>query len=468
MSAQSFAVIFAIFVCTLFHGVPAYAAKRDHTPSSTRCARNLVETLGHGLALQAARDYYLVHPARQPKSQIADYVSRQGVIVPRRFRSLNEAIGSGVPFIIRSEHPQEYFGASGLLDSFPVKATHLERAKKLRASNAKPINWDEPTLPQTKLPAILARHWIDPASSVNIHGVMKKNIPSFCQACVERDLTRLSRRSIDNFTRLLGIDVDEFRDEISYSYWELLPGFNRSIIADSSIAGRYHLFTARGESDGVSLFLNYSIIENGQVVSELGMKMPDDMKQILGSIRAFYEKIRRLDRFDPRHCPMVEFQTIESGQNYFLQYHRVRDFEPATFELTRPPEQGEIQADLVRGATPPEGVIVKTAGFYRNYELRDEDASFDFHYMGTFSSLMNRRRKVTFMGQKLFAIADPGHGSKSALFDAPVSIGIQLDSIVPEEVADLMYEVTKKTQIPATIRLRVISDGRRAYVRYLP
>ena len=65
-------------------------------------------------------DYYLEDIARlegQPKRAIADYVEQNGILVPRRFASLQDARASGLPIIARSEHPQDYAGASGILKS---------------------------------------------------------------------------------------------------------------------------------------------------------------------------------------------------------------------------------------------------------------------------------------------------------------------------------------------------------------
>jgi len=66
-------------------------------------------------------DYYLEDRSRlqgQPKRTIADYVEQQGILVPRRFDSLEEAQASGLPILARSEHSQDYDGVSGLLGIF--------------------------------------------------------------------------------------------------------------------------------------------------------------------------------------------------------------------------------------------------------------------------------------------------------------------------------------------------------------
>lgn len=55
-------------------------------------------------------DYYLEDRARlegQPKRAIADYVEQNGIMVPRRFGSLQEARASGKEVLLRSEHQQD-------------------------------------------------------------------------------------------------------------------------------------------------------------------------------------------------------------------------------------------------------------------------------------------------------------------------------------------------------------------------
>ncbi|MBS3095869.1 hypothetical protein J4480_00345 [Candidatus Woesearchaeota archaeon] len=77
-------------------------------------------------------DYYIQNPERlqgQPKRTIADYVEQNGVLVPRRFDSLAEARKSKKAILLRSEHPQDYDGISGLLDSFQLSNIILRAAK---------------------------------------------------------------------------------------------------------------------------------------------------------------------------------------------------------------------------------------------------------------------------------------------------------------------------------------------------
>ena len=72
-------------------------------------------------------DYYLEDTTRlngQPKRTISDYVESQGVLVPRRFATLEEARRSRVKVIARSEHEQDYDGVSDLGESFVLSKDH--------------------------------------------------------------------------------------------------------------------------------------------------------------------------------------------------------------------------------------------------------------------------------------------------------------------------------------------------------
>lgn len=198
------------------------------------------------------------------------------------------------------------------------------------------------------------------------------------------------------------------------------------------------------------------------------MKLPEEMKKSLPEVIEFYETIRKLDKFDPNHCPIVEFQTYQNN-NYFLQYHRTRQIEPSTFVLDRNLEENEFEAIYVRGATPPEGFTLKVVLYYPAYQITEqEDGSFDFHKNFTFSEIMSRRRIANFF---IYSMKDLSinciykHLSKSRLFNSQISLSIPKNQI-PIDLS-LAYEKAKKTNKPVTIPIRVVSDGRKAYVKFL-
>ena len=402
-------------------------------------------------------DFYTASPsalAGQPKKQIADYVEKNGILVPRRFESLDAALSSGSKFIMRSEHPQEYEGASGLLRSFVLSLDDVLRAKKrtdLEGSNPSPkkdVNW----------------YWRRAEQAF-------ASIGDVSQQIVERTLTSVSEPSIWEYCRLLSLDLAEFYKGTSFSYWELLSGYNRSLVADNTLKGRFHLFTTAMEDTGTSsgTYHNYSIIDNGKITFEGPDKLKPALVADLGNIIHFYEKIRLLDKFDPNHCPIIEFQTI-GDDHFFLQYHRSRDFRQVDYRLERAPANGEVQATFVRGATTPEGIVVNTAFWYPGFNIfGDEEASYDLHNNSVFSEIMSRRRKVQFMDYTLERIAqrsiDAGHVLKSILFNPEISVALRIDSLFLREEWQGLSEAITTTNSLITVPLKITSDGRVAYIK---
>lgn len=375
-------------------------------------------------------DYYLTDLSRlygQPKKTIADYVESEGIPVPKRFDSLAEARASGLPIILRSEHVDEYArwsngrlvtGVSGLLkspdlDQFP---THFDNE------------------------AIRNEVFKELEDGMNSHALQ------YCS--------------------WLGREKEEFRGEVTFSYWEKLAGYNRTMIADSSIRDRYHITTME---EIPFEKINYTLFENGKVLLSSG-HLPTESIAVLEKLVRFYEQIRNLPRFDQNNCPIMEIQTV-GDQNYFLQYHRTRDFKEPGFTLERPSTKEEREAMFVRGATPPEGIAAAVTVWHawRIFEEKrtlptTEESSFDFMGSKVYPELMAPQRKLQMIWTRSLDMALKkvvvGHTQRSQMFKPEVSlIYRERDLQLPE---DLM-EKLKATREDQKIKLLVISDGRKAY-----
>ena len=374
-------------------------------------------------------DYYLEDRSRlqgQPKRTIADYVEQQGILVPRRFDSLAEAQASRLPILARIEHPQDYDGASGLLVSPDLQHkdwSHIQHEEELKEE------------------------------------VFKKELfPKVY--CAYNNL-----------------DFSGFKSEVSFSYWEKLGGANRMVVADSAITERYHIATLHHK------LTHYAVVERereGRIKVMLSTEypgLPPDLSNGLEGLVNLYENIRTLDHFNPQHCPIMEFQTWE-GKNYFLQYHKTRDFDPSTFVLERPPQAGEIEALLVRGKTPPEGIIVKATAAYTNWVLQkpyqawtlsEEEASFDLHYNFVFWEMMSRKRKVQFVKSDstdltLYEIACK-HVNRSHIFKPEISASFKRNTLLTGEEYLLLSKKSEETGQDQYIDVALVSDGRKAYLR---
>lgn len=407
--------------------------------------------------LEGRLDQFLENPPKQPKKEIADYVEQNGILVPERFQGLKQAleyVKSGGEIIVRSEHPLEYNGASGLLTSYDVSQERIDKGRKYCDEHGQVIDWEK-----MRKDGSMNAEW-------DVENQIFGQLETSLQSDFEQNLKKLSEKYSKHYCDLLGLDFESFNGNVGYSYWKKVEGFNRSIVADSAIPNRYHIFTT---NTGKPFFHNYLIVDNGNIVLNTPIEMTDEMRGALSDVIGFYEKIRGMEKFDPTHCPIVEFQTDKQKNNHFLQYHRTRQIEPATFTLDRDLEEDEFKAVYVRGATPPEGLVLNVAMYYPEYQIAEqEDGSFDFHYNFIFSEIMSRRRIANFENrsmQDLSISCIDAHLPKSRLFNSQIAISIPKDKI-PDDLAHSVYEKTREINEPARIPIRVISDGRKAYVRF--
>jgi len=385
-------------------------------------------------------DYYLENPERlegQPKRTIADYVEQNGILVPKRFDSLEEARKSHKAILLRSEHPQDYSGISGILDSFELSCKMFWSSRK----EFKKFNY------------------FIPRGLDSIEEIKNKYFKFLDES--------YAGRIYPEFCKITKVDPEEFKKEVSFSIWEKLGGVNRTIVADSSIPERYHIF-----SDGKNVW-NYTIIENGK--SEKMFLRP--LTQEFGNLKSLielYESVRNLDRFDPNHCPIIEAQTVD-GKDYFLQYHRGRDFLPSSFVLDRHLRRGEIEVPFVRGATPEKGMDCKVTVYYAhegrwNLKPQGEDGSYDFHLDVAFTELRARKRKLDMIHTDHFnhriAKIVWGHDLKSRLFKAQVSIIHNIDDLLRNgETTEKLCKEARITGRNTYFNLHITSDGRRAFVK---
>ncbi len=384
------------------------------------------------------RDYFEDHFRKnkgQPKFEIADYVESNGILVPRRFSSLSEARRSGVPVLVRSEHPVEYSGPSGLLESLLLH--EFPDAEDMDSLKDQVFNY---------VPSIAAS---DHSTSM----IMSKN-----------------------YCHLLGIPLEKFFADLSYSLWELVAGYRQTMVADDAVPNRYHLLTFRDDDNWL---FNYSIIRDRVVEQSHISPLTERTRSAIPQIIDVYESVRHLPKFDSNHCPMVEFVFGDDGRLYFLQYHKSRDFKASEFVLERGPKKGEFEVDFVRGATSEGGLDVRVNCYYpfqefSSFHLLDEEGSADWHYNKAFSELMVRKRKL----QVLFAPTRKGsvrwellkvvtkHNSRSKLFKPQVSAIVLEDKIMMDGFdASKAWRETVRTGKCFSIDVHIESDGNKAYIQ---
>jgi len=403
-------------------------------------------------------DYYLEDLARlegQPKRTIGDYVEQKGILVPSRFDSVPEARVSGLPIIARSEHQQDYNGVSNLGESFRLTKEHT--------------------------------------ALKTIEGLTEY---AFRNSSRQSHLVNAAR-----YCALTGISIDNFRAQSSHSLWKIALGANLRVVADTAIAGRYHV---------VIPGYVYGLFEDNKLIKECcswGSFSKDD-KERMPSVFEVYEKVRRLERFDPNNCPIMEL-VLSEKECLFLQYHRGADFSPADFILDREPEEGEIEAQFVRGATKKQGQTFKIVKrFYSEREappLENEDGAYrGAIYDETYNELMYRARKIQVVDNLMGSFGSLmssmlTHSGTSKMFkseiflvheyDAELGVGKvkleeytkrnaqkilkrqvrdRIEQVKPHEKEDEYFrDLVRERKENACVRLHVVSDGRRAFVHRL-
>jgi hypothetical protein len=368
-------------------------------------------------------DNFLELKPNEPKLEVGNYVEQNGILVPKRYEylELKRINLDQTPILARSEHQREYYGESGILESTNLLSKHL--------------NLDEKELIDEVLFGSLSQ-----------------------------------RKRITRYCNLLGVNYDKFTQECSLSYWKKIEGYNRTIVGDSSIPDRFHIFTV-GQR-----FSIYRIVQNLKTLREsvigdysqtqIGTQMDNE------NLIEMYETIRNLEFFDPKHRPIMEIQTTPELKNYFLQTHRCRDFKEANWVLDRDLEESEVEVEFVRGVTESDGQIINTVLFYKDNDFdkinTKEQGSFNFHYQKTFQETMSRIG-VKFVDGKFSQIAlknaDSGHSQKSLFYKPKMSLMVDGDQI-PESLIERLRKLARNGQT-ITTPIQVFSDGNKAYLKFL-
>lgn len=403
-------------------------------------------------------DYYIQNPPRLPKKEIAEYLRSQGILVPEIYDSLNTALQSGGPFIVRSEHPQDYAGASGLIPSHVVSPDSIQQAREILQMHAG-------TTQRVK------HGYANYYAIVNAGNLSQTEFEGYLKQDV------IDSRSIRSFVEYQDSTEDIFLSEISYSYWQYIDGYNRTVIADTAIRGRYHIFTSK-EHDAKPYFsFDYIVVEDGQVVERQAYaesSIPDEIVNGYPQLIEMYEKIRSLDRFSQEHCPIMEMQSTLDGEHYFLQTHRGQDERLATFAVEGIAGPDEIEATFVRGATLDQGEEVEVTLWNTHWEIPeaivDEVAGFNYERGRDFEEIMTRRRRMQFIrGSKAVIMQDAAdqHQPRSLVFKPGITVGISNEDYktILESLPQGYLRACIRGKKAPVVRLHVISDGRRAIIR---
>ncbi len=365
---------------------------------------------------------------QQPKREIVEFLNYdyKNILTPRLYEDykLYDFIrkNKGSKVFLRSEHPLELEGDSGILGSYTLD--YLVKNNFFNDDKKKVIDLINKG----------TGFFVSRKKKGGLIEILKKGL--------------FPKDFILDYVNLIGKDFDDFVRDVSYSNWEYINGINGMIIADDVVEDRYHIILSE---NGIGAYIKL----NNTFVEEKYSNFSLDDINFLG-IKDMYNLIR-----DEEDCPMVEFQ-LGGRRNkdiYFLQYHKSREFKGVDFRLDRSLKDGEVEANFVRGKTPREGLELSFGFDFSNKESILEMFP---HY--TLEDLVNSkyRKAQVFAFSKNNVISEmiEGHFGRSLFYKPELSIGIDLKKLDLDEL-----EVRELVGGTGRVNLRVISDGRKSYVK---
>ncbi|HMS25581.1 MAG TPA: hypothetical protein PKB15_07850 [Acidimicrobiia bacterium] len=383
-------------------------------------------------------DHYLRNPPQKPKLELGNYVESQGIFVPVRYASFdeaNECAANG--YFVRSEHRLEYAGPSDIFDTYQVKWSGHEFGSK--GTNFNLASWQ-----QHQRAGGYARN---------------KYVPE-----------------------AYGYDPRLFEMGINFSIWDAVEGLNRFMFADPAQHGRYYVGTygelhqLHGNSIqiGDSMWSGFhAITKDSPPIQLKRLSSTTDWPLGYGTpseLIDFYEMIRYLHHFDSDHIPIIEFQSDPAeGIQWFLQYHRGRDSQRANFTLSNrdiPPHA--VVFDHVIGATHPDGQDCEVAiAFADNRPLRSEKRAIE----GELLARCNVPVLLTTPSlPRLFRPGVSQHGTRSLWSKPPLSLFLETDGrhkgVANTPVGlgrnSVVREIAPGLHITFA-PMHVVSDGKSAY-----
>lgn len=371
-------------------------------------------------------DYFELHPEelkQGAKLVVARLVQNRvpGIKVPQIFDSIEDAVESGKPIVIRSDHPEEYSGLAGVLRTLFTK----------RASDGLEI-------------FLLER------------GYAKKQLIKCTNDLENLALSVLNESgTLPKYLELTGRSYPTFLQNFKFTFWEEILGLNGAMWADPVIKGRYHFM--QNYEKGKNIFVGYRCLDTltnnskEDFIKKIEDGIPGGMKTIYNLIEA-YESIRNLKGFNSNHCYDMEYQINGNGNIYFLQLRRLRDFFPQTFMLDRRIEKGEIETEGVIGSTAEEGEIHSTKYAEWNGGIDNDSKAISSMSSPLFSSIRFPNLKVVLFHHYTFGHAIiGGHPCRELVGHT------NLLTNIPQELSGI-EEFIKSP-------IRYISDGNRCFIK---
>lgn len=373
-------------------------------------------------------DDFLNNPPDQPKLTVGEYVESSGLLVPARYATIREGLDSSTGAIIRSEHPLEYAGPSDMLTSFELRPN------------------DQGEIAGTLSGEDIFNYSLGTGMSASDH-----------------------KRVAESY----GYSWEEYYVKIGFSTWSIVNGINRAMFADPSIPGRYYVSSIGVRADipdQRGRATAFHVLDAGeQTTSYYSNGFDEELPAAYGDAQElidFYETVRSLGRFDPKHCPIIEFQSsIDGATQWFLQYHRGRDaVEQPVFTIED--EIKGIKMKYVMGSTAVSGADLEVAvGFADGRRL-------------TYYTEMKKAELIARLGvpvmlieadmaDDLFYTGTYAHGSRSLWSKPPLTL---FNETSERDIAGMFGNNVHTREVLQGIELmfanlHVTSDGKQAFVR---
>lgn len=391
----------------------------------------------------------LDHPTpSQPKLHNGRMMEPYWLKVPRIFTNLEEWLEwlQEMPawkwygIIIRSEHPEEWVinARSWILDSVIITyATELSTRKRV-------FNMGNHGYTESKSEVIEYIYW------------------EYLKAQTEQ-------------AKLVWYDSDK----VSFSVWECIDGDNYTVVEDKGNPGYYFIHGWYDENIRLLPFRR----ESYNKASSVDKKLINEYFKVQKSGKFWKTPIVELQH---QFLPIDEWGKItwKEGDIFFLQALQIYDWVQRNFSLlNRPMERDERSAIFVRGATPPEWIEVSLQVEYGNIPYNNQGDGWFFWS----SNLSDGRKKLLL--ETVFSLA----GSKIVLLSLDVVSSVRMfwknpSKLTELEIARIIHDhvwisFVHKPQMciviaedfmndrlvsrRGLIRLRIVSDGKKAYIKEL-
>ncbi len=293
----------------------------------------------------------------------------------------------------------------------------------------------------------------------------------------DKEITDILRESELHalFHENVGSDEREWMRGLNYSFWEYIPGKNLAVCRDSADKDVFYIYRQWDSR-------KWRII-NSELYGCVRITRWDYRYRYYEKYISLYEQVEALPAFDAKNIPIIEMQEWEEGNIYFLQSLPTRQAQNP-WKLERGPEDWEIEAWYVRWTTPEQWIEVSV--------LHADDALYHLQdWVNAFAITTNQlqhlleKRESTLLLERVVSKAQLGiivyeksgggisgrseqgadalewvvgdHGGRSIMHKPEISVLID----------DYDYRSLWIKHMQDPIRIRVVSDGKRCFIKKL-